>query len=58
MILAHLFSLFPASGTIVPLPLLRLFSAHELELLVCGRRDIDVDYLKVLIVPMSFSRFQ
>jgi hypothetical protein len=33
-------------GSIVPLPLLAMFSWSELELMVCGRRDIDVDYLR------------
>lgn len=34
-------------GTIVPVQLLPLFTWQELQLQICGRRDIDVDFLKV-----------
>jgi hypothetical protein len=33
-------------GTVVPLSHLSMFSASELELMVCGQREIDVDYLQ------------
>ena len=33
-------------GTIVPIQLLPLFTWQELECMVCGKREIDVDYLK------------
>jgi len=33
-------------GTIVPIQLLPLFTWQELEMMVCGKREIDVDYLK------------
>lgn len=34
---------------IVPMPLLSLMTAHYLELLVCGRPDIDVNVLKKVV---------
>jgi len=33
-------------STVVPVPLLHLFSGDELETMVCGRPDIDVDLLQ------------
>ena len=33
-------------GTIVPVQLLPLFTWQEVELQVCGRRDVNVDFLK------------
>ncbi|GAB5369199.1 hypothetical protein AAMO2058_001385000, partial [Amorphochlora amoebiformis] len=33
-------------GTIVPIQLLPLFTWQELEMMVCGKREIDIDYLK------------
>ena len=33
-------------GTIVPAQLLPLFTWQEVELQVCGRRDVDVEFLK------------
>jgi E3 ubiquitin-protein ligase HERC1 len=33
-------------GTIVPVPLLPLFTWQELELMVCGRREISIPYLQ------------
>jgi len=33
-------------ATIVPVPLLPLFTWQELEMMVCGKREIDLDYLK------------
>ncbi|OQR96419.1 HECT E3 ubiquitin ligase [Achlya hypogyna] len=33
-------------GKVVPLRLLRLFTAHELERMVCGSPDVDVDLLQ------------
>jgi hypothetical protein len=33
-------------ATLVPLRLLPLFTWQELEMMVCGKREVDVDYLK------------
>lgn len=33
-------------GTIVPVPLLPLFTPNEVEAMICGRRDISVPYLR------------
>jgi len=33
-------------GTIVPIQLLPLFTWQELEMMVCGKREIDIDYLR------------
>jgi hypothetical protein len=33
-------------GTIVPLSLLSMFSWHEVEIMACGRREIDIDFLR------------
>ena len=33
-------------GEIVPLPLLSLFTAEQMERLVCGRKTVDINWLK------------
>jgi len=36
-------------ATIVPIQLLPLFTWEELELMTCGKREIDIDLLKVCV---------
>ena len=40
-------------ATIVPVQLLPLFTDKELEFMVCGKREIDIDFLKVLYLWSS-----
>lgn len=41
-------------ATIVPIVLLPLFTWQELELMVCGKREIDIELLKVCVLIFRY----